>query len=139
MGETRPRPRSTDEDPGVPAMRYVLLVHRPNEAPTDGDPVEEMRAYARLKAELIADGVWLGGHALHDHSMATRVCVRDAETLVVDGPLAETAEQIAGYYLLDCDDLDEVMAIAARIPAARNGTIEIRPVWDYEHELDSLA
>ncbi len=120
------------------SVKYVLLVHRPDDAPVDGDPIEEMRAYARLKADLEARGVWLGGQALHDRSLATQIQVRDGGTLVVDGPLAETAGQIAGYYLLDCDDLDEVIAIAARIPAARHGTIEIRPVWDYEQELDPL-
>jgi hypothetical protein len=120
-------------------VKYVLLVHRPTEAPADDDPVEEMRAYARLKADLEAEGVWLGGQALYDRSFTTQVQVRDGDALVVDGPLAETAEQIAGYYLLDCDHLDEVIAIAARVPAALHGTIEIRPVWDYENELDNLG
>lgn len=115
-------------------MKYVLLVHRPDGVTVD-DPTEEMREYAELKAELEDRGVWLGGQALHDQGVTTQVRVRGDETLVVDGPLAETAEQIAGYYLLDCHDLDEAIAIAGRVPAARTGTIEIRPVWDYEQDL----
>jgi len=119
-------------------MKYVLMVHLPDAVPVDGDPAAEMRAYASLKADLEARGVWMGGQALHDRSMTTQVRLADGDTLVVDGPLAETAEQIIGYYLLDCDDLDEAIGIAARIPAARHGTIEIRPVWDYESELDDV-
>ena len=119
-------------------MKYVLLVHRPNDAPPADDPVAEMRAYAELKADLERRGTWLGGQALHDQGLATRIRVRDGDTLVVDGPLVETAEQIAGYYLIDCDDLDEAIAIAARVPAAASGTIEVRPVWDYEQDLVDL-
>lgn len=116
-------------------MKYVLLVHLPESAPDDVDPEAEMAAYARLKAELRSEGVWLGGQALRDRSITTQVRVRHDETLVVDGPMVETAEQIAGYYLIDCADLDEAVAIAARVPSARYGAIEVRPVWDYEQEL----
>ncbi|QUR69952.1 YciI family protein [Mycobacterium spongiae] len=95
----------------------------------------EFAAYKRVKDELQAEGIWLGGQALHPGTMTTQVRVRDDDALVVDGPLAETAEQVAGYYLVDCRDLDEAIAVAARIPGARTGTVEIRPVFDYEQVL----
>ena len=91
-----------------------------------------MRAYAELKSDLQTEGIWLGGQALQPASLTTQVRVRERETLVVDGPLAETAEQVAGYYLVDCRDLDEAIDVAARIPGAAHGTVEVRPVFEYE-------
>ena len=119
-------------------MKYMLLIHTPDFTPDPDDPVtrQMMAAYAALTRELQAEGVWLGGRALEPPAMTTRVQVREGETLVVDGPLAETGEQIAGYYLVDCRDLDEATAVAARIPGAAIGTVEVRPVWDYEALLD---
>lgn len=123
-------------------MKYVLFVRQGGSPAQDGaapaadpDPQTMMSEYANLKADLIASGVWLGGQALHDQSATTRVEVRRGDRLVVDGPLVESAEQIIGYYLVDCRDLDEALAIAARIPGARHGYIEVRPVWDYESEI----
>ncbi len=123
-------------------MKYVLLLHLPT---VDGevsddtspapDPVDVMQAYAALKQELQAEGVWLGGQALQPAAITTQVRVRDREVLVVDGPLVETAEQVAGYYLVDCRDLEEAVAIAARIPGAVEGTVEVRPVFEYEQLL----
>ncbi len=129
-------------------MKYVLLLHLPSAdqagerpARTDDRDIEEssiavMTRYAELKAELQAEGVWLGGQALQPSTVTTQVRVRVNDTLVVDGPLAETAEQIAGYYLVDCRDLDEAIAVAARIPGASEGTVEVRPVFEYEELLD---
>jgi hypothetical protein len=124
-------------------MKYVLLLHLPADGPAPDD--DEMRSYAELKRQLQDEGVWLGGQALQPAPMTTSVRVRadgprprsgvgaaPDEVLVVDGPLAETAEQIAGYYLVDCRDLDEAVAVAARIPGARVGAVEVRPVFDYE-------
>lgn len=120
-------------------MKYVLLLHLPTATPPsladDVSAQEEMQAYAELKAELEREGVWLGGQALQPPSATTQVRVRGGDTLVVDGPLVETAEQVAGYYLVDVNDLDEAMAVAARIPGARHGTVEVRPVFDYEQLL----
>jgi hypothetical protein len=81
-----------------------------------------------LADELTARGQYLGGHPLHPSSSATSVRVRDGKRLVTDGPFAETREQLGGYMLIDVEDLDEAIAIAARIPLARTSTIEIRPV-----------
>ena len=120
-------------------MKYVLHLHLPVPPPGEADvppDLVEMREYAALKAQLQAEGVWLGGQALQPGAVTTQVRVREDDVLVVDGPLVETAEQVAGYYLIDCRDLDEAVAIAARIPGARAGTIEVRPVFEYETLLD---
>jgi hypothetical protein len=75
-------------------------------------------------------GVLQGGERLQSTADATTVQVRDGETLTTDGPFAETKEQIGGYYLVDCNDLDEAIEIAAKIPGARLGSIEVRPIWE---------
>ena len=71
-----------------------------------------------------------GGERLRPTSDATTVRVRDGEVITSDGPFAETKEQIGGYYVVDCKDLDEAIEVAAKIPGARLGTIEVRPIWD---------
>lgn len=125
-------------------MKYVLFVREGGSAVDMADDTaasrldaqSEMAEYLALKADLITRGIWLGGQALHDQAATTRVEVRRGDRLVVDGPLVESAEQIIGYYLVDCHDLDEALEIAARIPGARRGHVEVRPVWDYEAEID---
>jgi hypothetical protein len=77
-------------------------------------------------------GVFVGGEGLQGTSSATTVRVRDGERMLTDGPYAETKEQIGGYYLLDCKDLDDALNWASRIPEAKSGAIEVRPVMDYE-------
>jgi hypothetical protein len=84
--------------------------------------------YFALTMELRERGVYVGGAPLQPTSAATAVRVRDGETLVTDGPFAETKEQLGGYFLLETDSLDEALECAARIPGARFGTIEVRPV-----------
>lgn len=79
-------------------------------------------------ARLTQEGHFLGGQALQSVGTATSVRVRDGETLISDGPFAETKEQLAGFYLLEARDLDEALRLASRIPPARFGTIEVRPV-----------
>ncbi|HXB73753.1 MAG TPA: YciI family protein [Candidatus Acidoferrales bacterium] len=109
-------------------MRYMLLVYR-NEQ--ELDETEREKCYAegiQLVQELNARGQYLAAAPLHLTSTATSVRVREGKRLVTDGPFAETREQLGGYFLIDARDLDEAMGIAARIPAARRGTIEIRPV-----------
>jgi hypothetical protein len=76
--------------------------------------------------------VLLGGEGLQPTSTATTVRVRDGEALTTDGPFAETREQLGGYYLLDCKDLDDAISWAAKIPGAADGSVEVRPVMDYE-------
>ena len=79
---------------------------------------------------MAARGVLQGGERLHMTTDATTVRVRDGEVLTSDGPFAETKEQIGGFYLVDCKDLDEAIEVAAKIPGARLGSIEVRPIWE---------
>jgi hypothetical protein len=81
-----------------------------------------------LAQELRARGQYLGGFPLHPSSSATSVRVRDGKPLVTDGPFAETREQLGGYMLIDVEDLETAIAIAARVPLARTSTVEVRPV-----------
>jgi hypothetical protein len=90
------------------------------------------REMVALSQELTARGQYLGGFPLHPSSSATSVRVRDGKRLVTDGPFAETREQLGGYMIIDVKDLDEALAIAARVPLARLSTVEIRPVRDGE-------
>ena len=85
---------------------------------------------AALARDLAAGGMYLSAGPLHPTATATSVRVRDGKRLVTDGPFAETREQLGGYYLIDANDLDEAMKIAERIPVAKYGTIEIRPVLE---------
>src|SRR5436190_11742469 len=84
----------------------------------------------KLAHDLKAAGQYLAASPLHPVSTATSVRMREGKRLVTDGPFAETREQLGGYYLIDARDLDEAIAIAGRIPAARLGTVEIRPVME---------
>ena len=92
---------------------------------------ERQRLYAEmveLSDELTSRGQYVAGHPLQPSSSATTVRVRDGRRIVTDGPFAETREQLGGYMIIDVKDLDEAIAIAARIPLARTSTVEIRPV-----------
>ena len=94
---------------------------------------ERQRIYAetlKLSEELTARGQYLAGHPLFPSSSATSVRVRDGKPLVTDGPFAETREQLGGFFMIDAKDLDEAIRVAARVPGARVGTIEIRPVME---------
>ncbi len=118
-------------------MKYVLLLTGPgpiDERPDSDDPLTRstMERYAELRRELEDEGVWCGGQALQPTTMATAVQRRDGEVVLHDGPFVETSDQLIGYYLVDCDDLDHAVSVAARIPAVDFGTVEVRPVWDYE-------
>jgi hypothetical protein len=75
-------------------------------------------------------GVLQGGERLHPTTDATTVTVRDGKVLTADGPFAETKEQIGGYFVVDCKDLDEAIDVASQIPGAHNGSIEVRPIWE---------
>ena len=114
-------------------MRYMLLICSDEDAIEALSPDELAAAsaeYVALGEELERRGILLGGEQLGPTSAATTVQVRDSEVLVADGPFAETKEQIGGYYLVDCRDLDEAIEVAARVPGARYGTIEVRPLWE---------
>jgi hypothetical protein len=116
-------------------MKYLLTIYADesrwaNASPQDVEQI--MAAYGAFGEAAQAAGVMVGGEGLQPSSSATTVRVRDNETLSTDGPFAETREQLGGYYLLDCRDLDEAIGWAARIPDANNGSIEVRPVMDYD-------
>lgn len=115
-------------------MRYLLLIYH-NEAEHAKLSQEELgaeyRAYVAFGQEVQQRGVFLDTHALQPIDTATTVQVRGGKTLTTDGPFAETKEQLGGYYLLNCKDLDEAIECAARIPAATDGSIEIRPIMEF--------
>jgi hypothetical protein len=112
-------------------MKYLLLIYS-NEATWDAKSPAELSAvfaeYGRLTADLRASGKYLGGEPLEATSTASTVRVRDGKTLVTDGPFAETREQLGGFYLVEAENLDDALAMAARIPSALEGSIEVRPV-----------
>jgi hypothetical protein len=98
-------------------MRYLILIYE-NEA---------MDYTARLKAS----GKMLGGEALQPTATATTVRVKNGKAITTDGPFAETKEQLGGYYMLDCKDLDEALKWAAEIPSAGRGPVEVRPIMEF--------
>ena len=112
-------------------MKYMLLIHDEEKAWGKLSEPERQKIYGEyglFGQELKAAGHYLAGAQLQPTSTATCVRVRDDKRLVTDGPFAETREQLGGYYLVDAKNLDEAIGIAARIPSARMGTIEVRPV-----------
>jgi hypothetical protein len=114
-------------------MRYVLTIY--GDASADFTPeqgAQMMAAYNAFTEEVKAAGAFVGGEGLQPTATATTVRVRDGEPLLTDGPFAETREQLGGYYLLECADLDEAVRWAAKIPGAASGCVEVRPVIDYE-------
>jgi len=111
-------------------MKYMMLVYLNEQALSDTEREHCYVKSAQLTQELHASGQYLDASPLHSVSTATSVRVRDGKRLVTDGPFAETREQLGGYYLVDAKDLDEAIRIAEKIPPARFGTIEIRPVME---------
>jgi hypothetical protein len=112
-------------------MQYLLLIYD-DESQWASMPDEKRdslyAAYGTFTAELRDSGAFVGAHQLQPTSTATAVQVRDGETLTTDGPFAETKERLGGYYLIEVESLDEAIEWAAKIPTARAGTIEVRPV-----------
>jgi len=111
-------------------MKYMLLVYLDEKALTESDREICYVESAQLAREIHASGQYLEAAPLHPVSTATSVRMREGKRLVTDGPFAETREQLGGYYLVDAKDLDEAVNIAGRIPPAKFGTIEIRPVME---------
>lgn len=111
-------------------MKYMLLVYLDEQAMTDDERAHCYVESALLTQDLSARGQYIAAGPLHPVATATSVRVRDGQRLVTDGPFAETREQLGGYYIVEAKDLDEAMGIAERIPPARYGTIEIRPVLE---------
>jgi hypothetical protein len=118
-------------------MRYLLSIYGDESDYADVTPEHGaalMAAYNAFTDEVKNAGALVGGEGLQPTATATTVRVRDGEPLLTDGPFAETREQLGGYYLLDCADLDEAIRWAAKIPGAATGSVEVRPVMDYETE-----
>ena len=115
-------------------MKYALLIYGDESIqPAQGTPeFDEMyQAYYKFTEDITNEEVNRGGEALHDVGTATSVRVRDGQQTVTDGPFAETKEQLGGFYLIEVDNIDAATSVAARIPAANTGTIEIRPLVDF--------
>ena len=114
-------------------MRYAMLIYGNEAASTASQASEDqMAAYAAFGRELSERGLLLSDEALHPTYTATTVRVRDGKLQTFDGPFAETQEQLGGFYLLQCTDLDEAIEVAAKIPGARRGSIEIRPILEWK-------
>ena len=113
-------------------MQYLLLIYENEAAAAEHGKLDEMMAEYKVFTQSIVEGGNLkAGDALQPTSTATTVRVRAGKTVATDGPFAETREQLSGYYLIEAQNLDEAIAIAARVPTARFGSVEIRPVLDY--------
>ncbi len=114
-------------------MRYVALIYGNEAAAASMSKAEQEAEIVAYNAfgETEAEYLQKGGEALHPTSAATTVRVREGKTLTTDGPFAETKEQLGGFYLLQCKDLDEAIQVAAKIPGAKVGSIEIRPIVEW--------
>lgn len=116
-------------------MEYLLLIYaNESDDPRPGTPEGDafMNAYYQYTDEVKNKNLMLGSNALQGIATATTVRVRDGKAEATDGPFAETKEQLGGYYLLDCRDLDEAIEYAAKIPSAKHGAIEIRPIMKFD-------
>jgi hypothetical protein len=109
---------------------YMMLIYAPTEPVPADDPGQQPQRWADYTQSLVEAGVHRGDHRLHDPGTATTVRVRDGQTLVTDGPFAETREFLAGYYLLECADLDDALKHASRVPHLSYGSVEVRPVFE---------
>ena len=115
-------------------MQYLLLIYRNEQEliKMDAAARQKMSAeYGTYTQSIIQSGHFKAGDGLQPTTTATTVRVREGKTLATDGPFAETREQLGGYYLVEAKDLDAAIGIAARIPGARVGSIEVRPIWVY--------
>jgi hypothetical protein len=117
---------------GGQTMKYLLLMYA-DESIGSKYSQEELQAasktWAAFRKELSASGVLVSSSGVAPHTTTTTVRVRNDKTLITDGPFAETHEQLGGYFLVDCDNLDEAIRWAEKIPTARYGSIEVRPLW----------
>lgn len=115
-------------------MQYLLMIYRSEAEQGKMDAAARqkmMTEYGAFTQSIIQSGNFKAGDALQPSSTATTVRVRDGKTMTTDGPFAETREQLGGYYLVEAKDLDAALAIAARIPGAKVGSIEVRPIMVY--------
>ena len=114
-------------------MRYILLING-DEAALAKTPVEQLQqmsaAYSAYTEALKKSGLWLAGERLRPTQATTSVRIADGKTNVIDGPYADTKEQLAGFYMIEAADIDTAIEWAARCPAASTGTVELRPIWE---------
>jgi hypothetical protein len=112
-------------------MQYLLLIYQ-NEAEMTGWPAEKrqrlLSEYVEYSRSIVQSGHFKAGDGLQSTPTATTIRVRDGKRLVTDGPFAETREQLGGYYLVEASNLDEALELASRIPSAKHGSIEVRPI-----------
>jgi hypothetical protein len=119
-------------------MKYVILIHsNPHsrgiwESMPDEQRAEGLTVYAQLNRELVASGELIATEALADPSHSKQIVIRDGQTMATDGPFAELKEQLAGFYLVECESVERAIEIAGRIPEAELGLVEVRPVMHYE-------
>ena len=116
-------------------MRYMLLIYGDESqmaSMSEEDMGQMMDAYNKFTTDFEASGKMIGGEALLPTATATVVQVQDGKTITTDGPFAETKEALGGYYAIDAADLDEAIAWAAKIPGAQGGSIEVRPIMEFE-------
>lgn len=113
-------------------MQYLLLIYADETQAPPADPTRPspmMPAYTAYNKAMHEAGIWRAGNRLQPTTTATTVSVSDGKTSVLNGPFAETREQLGGFYLIDVPDLDAALSWAARCPAASHGRVEVRPIW----------
>ena len=118
-------------------MQYVLLIYGDEngwKGRSEEERAQVFQAYGAFTEEVRSAGAMKGGDALQPTQTATTVRVRNGETLTTDGPFAETKEQLGGFYIIEAASLDEAIEWAAKIPGASHGSVEVRPVMDFEQE-----
>lgn len=120
-------------------MKYMLLIYSDEKLWSEGERAECMSESAAICHELQAQGQFLGASPLHSVTAATSLRIRNGKKQITDGPFAETTEQLGGYYLIDVKNLDEAIAIASRLPPAKKGTVEIRPIFELENLADQSS
>jgi hypothetical protein len=120
-------------------MKYMLVIVGDESQRTDDDPAAQMQAWFDYSQALVDAGVLVSGEGLQPSSTATTLRMQDGERVLTDGPFAETKEQIGGFYVIDCKDLDEAIDWAAKLPSAERGFCEIRPVIAYDDVTDPEA
>jgi hypothetical protein len=129
----------------VPPMQYLILIYdeeTANPSPEPPDPAvsgEILGQYNAYTEMLKSTGAFVAGEALRPVTTATTIREKDGQTIVTDGPFAETKEGLGGFYLIQAPDLDAAIALAAQCPGARYGSIEVRPVVDYEAAEASMS
>lgn len=116
-------------------MKYLMMIYSREEERanmTQEDMQAELQAYGEFSQKVSPNHKIHGGEALQPISTATTVSVRDGKTITTDGPFAETHEQLGGFYLIDCENLDDAIEVAAQIPGALHGRVEVRPVMTFD-------